>query len=391
MRILIVYNSALDARSVSGVQTYFSGVVRHWRAEGHSVDILVARAAWPVFRELFPGCNLVSCDNLFDPTRHLGQTWRYLPAFAWRLFSHRFTRFPQEYDVVFACAQFIYEVGPALALARRFNAALVAKIHHVLGSQRQVQGVFDRLHIWSERIAARWLNRHADAILCGTELIGQDFNAVEYSLGLKPSSTHATGYGIDLASIPIAVDHPKEFDAVLLGRVHEHKGAFDAVPTWTAVCQARPGSRLLVIGDGPHRAELERRFQQAGLDTNVLLTGAIPESRKLELLARCRIGLSLSREEGWGLSVNEFLAFGMPVVAMDLPVFRRIFPDQLDLVPPRDAQAAAARILHWLAHPDEARARGVAGRGFIQRYDHRSVAATEAALLAQAIRHRRRS
>jgi glycosyltransferase involved in cell wall biosynthesis len=387
MRILIVYNSALDARSVSGVQTYFAGVVRHWRAQGHVVDILVARAAWPVFRELFPDSRLISCDNLFDPTNHLGQTWRYLPAFAWRMISHRFTRFPTDYDVIFACAQFIYEIGPARALARRFNAALVAKVHHVLGSQRQVRGFFDRLHLWSERTSVRWLHREADAILCGTELIGQDFNAVEAGLGLSPTRTHPTGYGIDLDSIPIAVDTPKSFDAVLLGRVHEHKGAFDAVPVWTRVTKVRPGARLLVIGEGPHRVELAERFQKAGLAANVEFTGAIPGTRKDALLPTCRIGLSFSREEGWGLSVNEFLALGMPVVAMDLPVFHKVFPDQLDLVPPRDTDAAADRILYWLDQPREARQRGIDGREFVRRYDHRSVAAHEATILGEAIRH----
>lgn len=389
MRILIVYNSALDARSVSGVQTYFAGVARHWRTLGVSVDILVARAAWPVFRDLFPDSELISCDNLFDPTRHLGQTWRYLPAFAWRLVSHRFTRFAHRYDVVFACAQFIYEIGPARALARRFDAALVAKVHHVLGSQRQAHGLFDHLHLWSERISARWLNREADAILCGTELIGRDFNAVETRQGLSPSQTHATGYGIDLETIPLAVDFPKTFDAVMLGRVHEHKGAFDAVEVWKRVVERRPAARLLVIGDGPHRVELTRRFEQAGLQSRVELTGAIPEARKTALLGQCRVGLSFSREEGWGLSVNEFLATGLPVVAMEIPVFRTVFPGQLDFVPLQDTQAAADRILHWLDRPDECRTRGIAAREFVRRYDHRSVASLELGLLQQAIARKR--
>lgn len=390
MRILIVYNSALDARSVSGVQTYFAGVARHWRTQGVSVDILVARAAWPVFKELFPDSDLISSDDIFDPTRHLGQTWRYLPAFAWRLISHRFARFNHSYDVIFACAQFIYEIGPARALARRFNAALVAKVHHVLGSQRRAQGVFDHLHLWSERVTARWLNREADAILCGTELIGRDFNAVETRQGLQPSHTHATGYGIDLDSVPLAVDLPKAYDAVLLGRVHEHKGAFDAVDVWKRVVEHRPEARLLVIGDGPHRAELTRRFQEAGLGQRVELTGAIPEARKTALLGQCRVGLSFSREEGWGLSVNEFLATGLPVVAMEIPVFRKVFPDQLDFVPLQDTQAAAVRILHWLDHPDECRTRGIAAREFVRRYDHRSVADLELEILKRAIAHRRK-
>jgi glycosyltransferase involved in cell wall biosynthesis len=384
VRILIVYNSALDARSVSGVQTYFAGVVEHWIAAGHRVDFLVARSAWPVFQSLYPRSQLISSDDLFDPNRYLGQTWRYLPAFAWRMLTAHFTRLPVQYDVILACAQFIYEVGPARTLARRCRAALTVKIHHILSNQRQPAGLFDRMHFLSERTTARWLNREADAILCGTQLIAQDFNALESQLGLSPSKTFATGYGIDLERIPLSVDLPKEFDAVLLGRVHEHKGVFDAVPLWQAVRERRPGARLLVIGEGPHRAELVARFEAAGLAGAVHCSGPVSESEKVALVSRARVGLSLSREEGWGLSVNEFLAAGLPVVAMEVPVFRSVFPGQLDLVPQKDIPATAARVLHWLDHPEEARQRGAAGREFVQRYDHRRVAAEEIGILSTA-------
>jgi glycosyltransferase involved in cell wall biosynthesis len=388
MRILIVYNSALDARSVSGVQTYFSGVVKHWLSHGAKVDILVARAAWPIFHELFPESELVSSDDWFDPSSRLGQTWRYLPAFAWRMASHRVAKFPASYDVVFACAQFVYEVGPARSIARRFNAALVAKVHHVLSAQREATSFFDHLHLLSERISARWLNREADAILCGTELIARDFNSLESRLGLKPSVTHATGYGLDLDAIPLSVDSPKEFDAVILGRVHEHKGVMDAIPLWVQVLKSRPGARLLVIGEGPHRAAMESRCIEAGISGAVRFTGAVRESEKSELLSRCRVGLSLSREEGWGLSVNEFLGTGLPVVAMEVPVFRSVFPGQLDLVPQQDVSAAAERVLFWLTHPDQARTRGIEGREFVRRYDHRTVAVREMEILQMAMERR---
>jgi glycosyltransferase involved in cell wall biosynthesis len=392
VKLLVVYNSAMDAHSVSGVQTYLAGVVRHWIEEGHVVDFLVARAAWPVFRGLYPVSRLISSDDVFDPSRHLGQTWRYLPAFAWRMFTARTVRLPERYDVVMACAQFVYEVGPARRIARRCSAVLAVKIHHVVSAQRRPRGIFDRMHFLSERLAARWLHRDAGAILCGTELIARDYRALEDSLGLAPRRTHATGYGIDLAALPLAVDAEKDYDAVLLGRVHEHKGVFDAVPLWREVRARRPGARLLVVGEGPHRAALAARFAEAGLTDAVHLVGGIGEAEKNALLARCRVGLSLSREEGWGLSVNEFLAVGLPVVAMEVPVFRHVFPDQLDLVPQGDVPAAARRVLAWLGDPRAARERGVAGRAFVSRYEHRSVARREMTIFQAALdAHRARA
>jgi glycosyltransferase involved in cell wall biosynthesis len=390
MRILVVYNSALDGKSMSGVQRYFAGVVKHWIESGHPTDFLVARAAWPVFQRLFPKSRLISSDNLFDATRYLHQTWRFLPAFAWRILTCHFTRLPERYDLVLSCAQFVYEVYPTLVLARRSgNAAVAVRIHHIVSSQRSPQGLFDRMHFWSERKTARWMNRQADAIICGTGLIANHYAALERSLGLTPRETSVTGYGADLDSIPVAVDTPKEYDAVLLGRLHESKGIFDAPPLWKKVCQRRPEAKLLIIGEGPQRKELQRRFEEAGLSARIEFTGGIDDTLKNAMIARTKVGLSLSREEGWGLSVTEFLAAGLPVVAMDLPVFRDIFPDQLDTVPMGDARTTAERVLHWLDHDGERRARGLAGREFVGRYDNREVARRELEVFAQAIARRR--
>ena len=143
-----------------------------------------------------------------------------------------------------------------------------------------------------------------------------------------------------------------------------------------------------MIGEGAHRAELQRRFAALGLTPEngaVTFTGGIPDPEKDALLPQCRVGLSLSREEGWGLSVTEYLAFGLPVVAMHLPIFDQVFPGQLDLVPLGDPLKAAERVAYWLMHPEEARGQAGRGRAFVERYDYRVIAAAELAALEQAV------
>lgn len=392
VRILIVYNTVNDARSVSGVQRHFAGVTADWIRRGHTVDFLVAKAAWPVFRELFPQSRLISSDNRFDSTGKLEQTWRNFPAYGWRMLTCHFTRFPLGYDVVFACGQAIFETFPARVIARRLGAVFAVKVHHVLATQRPGKGFIDRLFLLTERWSTRLLHRHADVIITSTPPITTDFLELQRRLGLEPRQPVTIGYGLDLQKLAFSPDAPKRFDAVLLGRVHEHKGVFDAPELWRAVRARRPEARLLVIGEGAHRAELQRRFAAAGMGPEtgaVTFTGGIPDAEKDALLPQCRVGLSLSREEGWGLSVTEYLAFGLPVVAMRLPVFDQVFPGQLDLVDQGDAAAAAARVLHWLGQPEAARAQAVRGRAFVERYDYRAVAEQELAALEAGCRQRR--
>ena len=391
MRILIVYNTVNDARSVSGVQRHFAGVAADWIRRGHAVDFLVARAAWPVFRELYPGSELISSDNWFDATGKLAQTWRNFPAYAWRMTTCVGTRFPRSYDVVYASSQAIFETYPAWVLSCRLGATLAVKVHHVLVTQRPPKNFFDQLYLIAERWSTRLLHRHADVLITSTPPITADFLELQRRLGLVPREPVTIGYGLDLQRLPFSPDVPKQFDAVLLGRVHEHKGVFDAPALWQAVRQRLPGAQLLVIGEGAHRAELQRRFAALGMGPEtgaVRFTGGIPDAEKDALLPQCRVGLSLSREEGWGLAVTEYLAFGLPVVAMHLPVFDQVFPGQLDVVPQADTAAAATRVLHWLEHPAEAREQAVRGRAFVERYDYRTVAGQELTALEDGVKRR---
>ena len=115
------------------------------------------------------------------------------------------------------------------------------------------------------------------------------------------------------------------------------------------------------------------------------MAGSVDEAEKNRLLARSRVGISLSYEEGWGLSVTEFLAAGMPVVAYRLPVFNQVFPDQLELVKPGEAEAAGAKILALLENESRRKERGSAGREFARKYDYRAIADEELKVLKSAI------
>jgi glycosyltransferase involved in cell wall biosynthesis len=294
-----------------------------------------------------------------------------------------FTRFTDQYDLVYACCQAIFETYPARVIARRLSAALGAKVHHVVGAQRERTGLFDRLFLLSERWSLRLLNHQADVVLCSTPPVAADYAAVERSLGLLPRKTNVVGYGLDFAEVPFSAGAPKEYDAVLLGRVHHHKGVFDVPVVWQAVRTRRPDARLLVIGEGPDREELQRRCA-------VVFTGGIPDAEKNRLMARCRVGLSLSREEGWGLSVTECLGFGMPVVALHLPIFDHVFPGQLDLVPPGELIRFAERVGFWLGDEKARLQQAERGREFVLQFDYGPVAEAEMAALQTGVETFRR-
>ena len=177
----------------------------------------------------------------------------------------------------------------------------------------------------------------------------------------------------------------RPYDVLFLGRMHEQKGVFDLPRYWRAVLDALPQARLMVVGEGPHRTRATQACAELGLGDSVTFAGGVDDRRKNELLRQSKVGISLSYEEGWGLSICEYLAAGLPVVAYRLPVFAQVFTGQLDEVDLGDWREAAARTVAWLNDERKRQERADAGRRFIRRYDYREVARKELAALQSAV------
>jgi glycosyltransferase involved in cell wall biosynthesis len=382
MKILVVYNTQMDSKSVSGVMRLYAMEAEYWMAQGHQTDFLLAQASFAQFRKLAPAASrFIASDRLFDATSYLAKTWLYFPAYLWRMFTCHFTRLPERYDLVYATGQFVVEIYSAMMLARRQRAKLAVKVHHVLQFQPGRRGAWDRLFLAAERVSARLINRHADVVICSNGGIAQELRRLDELCGLKPRPVIPIGDGIDLEALRQLPEETKEFDVVFLGRMHLHKGVFDLPKVWQQVVRQRPKARLVVIGEGPHRLESQRLFEELGLSHSALFTGGIGDAEKNRFLKKARLGLSLSYEEGWGLSVTEFLATALPVVAYDLPVFREVFPGCFEMVPLGDIAGAAREILRLLADADLSQRRGRQGQDFVRRYDYRVFAAQELKVL----------
>ena len=383
VNILIIHNSLNDSTSVSGVLKHYAFMANAWIEKGHAVDFLVAKAGFPQLQRLSPQAGRVSSDGIFNATKYLSKTWAYFPAYGYRGLTCHYLRLPHRYDVVYASGQFILETYCARVIAKRQKTRWVAKIQHVLSSQPKRGGFINTLFLNAERLSAKWMHRFAAKVMCLSRVVADDYRALEEDLKLSPTTqTVQVGCGIDCQSILDGTKTEKKFDVVFLGRLHEQKGVFDLPEVWARVIAERPQATLLIIGEGPHRQAMQAKLAELGIADSVTVTGGISEEEKNLLLAQACVGLSLSYEEGWGLSVTEFLATGLPVVAYDLPVFRDIFPDQLESVPAGDKTAASEAILKLLRDPHLIE-KGSKAREFAQRYDYRNIAGDELAELIE--------
>src|SRR5262249_19048935 len=113
--------------------------------------------------------------------------------------------------------------------------------------------------------------------------------------------------------------------AAFIARLVHTKGVLDAVRAWAQVLRLVPDAKLVIAGVGPEREPAASLAGQLGIAESLDWRGFVSEEEKRRILADSRLLLAPSYEEGWGISVCEALASGVPVVAYRLAVLDELF------------------------------------------------------------------
>ena len=137
-----------------------------------------------------------------------------------------------------------------------------------------------------------------------------------------------------------------------------------------------PGASLLIVGSGPHSAALHHLSERTGLTPSVHFTGPVPHAELPAHYAAgdvfampCRTRRGGLDVEGLGIVYLEASATGLPVIGGDSGGA----PDAIlegesgYVVPGKDADALAERLVALLRDPVTARAMGEKGRAWVER------------------------
>ena len=104
---------------------------------------------------------------------------------------------------------------------------------------------------------------------------------------------------------------------VSIGRLAEEKNVKTLLSAVAKVMKQNDDVRLLLIGDGPQRSELEKYTRELGIAEWVKFTGRIPFEEIPAHLKAADIFCFASITETQGLVTTEALAAGLPVVAVN--------------------------------------------------------------------------
>ena len=128
--------------------------------------------------------------------------------------------------------------------------------------------------------------------------------------------------GIRRPEIELPAVTARPLRVAYLGRLEPYKRIDALLHAMPRVAERFPEVELVIIGRGPDRERLERIAAEAGVTERTRFTGFVSDAERDALLAATRICVCPSHKEGWGLTVIEANALGVPVVATDAPGLR---------------------------------------------------------------------
>jgi len=190
--------------------------------------------------------------------------------------------------------------------------------------------------------------------------------------GLRPEAVETIVNGIDVDAYDLTVNVGElrrsigvPEDAIVFGIVarlsaaKDHRNLFRA---FRIAADRHPRARLVLVGDGELRGNLEADAAELGIENRVILLGSrhdVPQ-----LLHTFDVFVLSSYTEGLAVTLLEAMSAGLPVVATDVGGNREVVRDGETgvLVPARDTEKLAEAMAGMIADPGRAHRMGTCGR-----------------------------
>lgn len=294
MNILIFSAFSLDYKG--GYATAVSNLAQHLRAKGHQVII-------PQF-------------NYWNPA-WLNRSYP-IPKFSvWKELQKIDA---DQVDVVFTNTRFFLITLLGLWWAKRRNIPVI-HIEHGTCHPVLEKSIFLRFIAIIDKFIGRRVFPAADKV------VGVSQSACQFAASLGAKSPVEISNGIDLSfwQVKKSVNSNTAYKTIIfVGRLVYAKGVQDLL---YAVYYLQNHSHLKlktqIVGDGPYKKELSKLTNKLHLH-NVEFLGAKNKQEIKSILMEADIAVNPSYSEGMPMSVLEFAAVGLPIIATDVGGTREI-------------------------------------------------------------------
>ncbi len=334
--------------SAGGAERTMAWLANEWSAEGHRVCL----ATWddgssPAFFPLDPSVVRRPLGIAGRPHGAL----RLLRKFFRRVMTIRHAVRAERPDVL-------------LSFADRVNITTVLATLG-LGVPIVVSERTDPRHYPAERL---WRTLRRVAYSFADRIVVQTEEARRYFHGWTRAKTDAIPNPVfPVRTIGEKADLPRPH-LLFVGRLHAYKGVDTLLRAFSLLPRAFNDWSLVLVGDGPERAALEKLASDLKIADRVRFVGEVADAGPF--YEQTDLFVLPSHFEGFPNALREAMAHGRPVVATAAAGPRVIVREGVDglLVPPRNVEALAGALESLLADPERRAAWGRRAKEITERF-----------------------
>lgn len=204
-----------------------------------------------------------------------------------------------------------FQCGPGgIILIKKPKAKMICTVHHTYYQQYTLPGQEWKKILY---LLEKTMYQKADKIICDCE---DTANALEKYYNLSRRKITVIPIGIDLTRFkPLKNIKKIPNSLIFVGRLDKRKGIDFLIETLPLVKRKILGIKLFVIGSGKLKPKLEKYINNHHLEKNVQFLGFVPDKELLKWYNQTEIAVIPSAFEGFGITVIEAMACGMPVLA----------------------------------------------------------------------------
>ena len=279
----------------------------------------------------------------------------------------------------------LYLVGAGLRAGRRLGVPVVADLHenwvealqHYAWSNRYPGKLVVNIPRW-ERTERRWV-RAADRLVVVIEEAAARYAAMGVPrdrITVVPNTVHLGAFrGFEIEEA--LVDRLRSrLTLVYTGGIDAHRGLETVVDAMPAILRTEPKARLVIVGDGRTKPELEERAVALGLGERVSFEGWQPQARLKSYIAAADVCLvphlkTVHTDATIPHKLFHYMFMRKPVVVTNCRPLERIVEDAAAglVYSSGDAEALTEAVLHLHRNPQACAEMGERGhRAVVEQY-----------------------
>lgn len=299
MNILVFNWQDIKNPLAGGAEVHLHEIFGRIAKKGHSVTLVCSQFRGGAPRDIIDGIRIirVGTRNFFNFAVPL-----------WYMF------FGSKYDVVIDDVNKIPFYTPVYV-----RKPVMALFHHLFGKTiyRETNPVAASYVYLSERLIPNVYRRVpivAVSESTKSELVEQ---------GIPENNIRIIHNSVDHTRYTPGNGNPNQsFTIGFLGRIKKYKSIEHLLQAFETVKVEIPDAKLVIVGDGDYLPALKKAASKMKHNDDIVFTGYISGDEKVRQLREMDVVVNTSSKEGWGLTVIEANACGIPVIGANVPGLR---------------------------------------------------------------------